>query len=198
MYRHRIRAFPCIASFDFRCAAVNFCLSSGLSVLAVFVSFLCAILTSAFYKYSTREEQTVPADETMFTSLGDDHDDDTRIAAASIEESLLASTSFPQPIDNDNDEELNYSPSAPSLSEIEIYAHDRAENNGDDDTERCDPFSIEIVEGSEEDIQQQQIANIYRVLNDQNLINNWSTTDFLDQLKMYGLQASDENEIEAS
>jgi hypothetical protein len=32
------------------------CLSSGLSALVVFVSFLCAILASAFYKYTTNRE----------------------------------------------------------------------------------------------------------------------------------------------
>lgn len=38
------------------CAAINFCLSSGLSALVVFVSFLCGILASAFYKYTITRE----------------------------------------------------------------------------------------------------------------------------------------------
>ncbi|CAF4927345.1 unnamed protein product, partial [Rotaria socialis] len=57
---------------------------------------------------------------------------------------------------------------------------------------------IDSIEGSEEEIQKQQIANIYRLLNDQNLANNWTTTDFLDQLKMYGFQSYEENELELS
>ena len=57
---------------------------------------------------------------------------------------------------------------------------------------------IETIEGTEEEIQKQQIANIFRLLNDQNLINNWSTTDFLDQLKMYGLHTYDDDELESS
>ena len=140
-------------------------------------------------------------DEIAYTSLGDDHDEDNPITAAeSVTEPLLASTSLPQPIENDDDDddELNYSQSAPSLSEVEIHVDGHAENNEDDGEQRCDEFSMDTVEGSEEDIQKQQIANIYRVLNDQNLINNWTTTDFLDQLKMYGLQTYDENDSELS
>ena len=41
----------------FSCAIINLCLSSGLSALIVFVSFLCAILASAFYKYTTNRER---------------------------------------------------------------------------------------------------------------------------------------------
>ncbi|CAF0792076.1 unnamed protein product [Adineta ricciae] len=38
------------------CAIINFCLSSGVSALVVFVSFLGAILASAFYKYAISRE----------------------------------------------------------------------------------------------------------------------------------------------
>ncbi|CAF4173024.1 unnamed protein product, partial [Rotaria magnacalcarata] len=64
--------------------------------------------------------------------------------------------------------------------------------------EQTSNILIDSIEGSEEEIQKQQIANIYRLLNDQNLTNNWTTTDFLDQLKMYGLQPYEENELELS
>ncbi|CAF4173517.1 unnamed protein product, partial [Rotaria magnacalcarata] len=64
--------------------------------------------------------------------------------------------------------------------------------------EQTSNILIDSIEGSEEEIQKQQIANIYRLLNDQNLTNNWTPTDFLDQLKMYGLQPYEENELELS
>ncbi|CAF1516551.1 unnamed protein product [Adineta ricciae] len=46
------------------CALINFCLSSGVSALVVFVSFLGAILASAFYKYAISRE-TLLSDVTL-------------------------------------------------------------------------------------------------------------------------------------
>ncbi|CAF1650886.1 unnamed protein product, partial [Didymodactylos carnosus] len=46
---------------------------------------------------------------------------------------------------------------------------------------------IDTIEGTEEEIQQKQIQNIYRLLNQQNLTSTWSATDFVEQLRMYGL-----------
>ena len=86
-----------------------------------------------------------------------------------------------------------------SITEIEIIVNE-GENtlveNGENHHEVSNDILIDTIEGSEEEIQKQQIANIYRLLNDQHLINNWSTTDFLDQLKMYGLHTYDEEEEE--
>ena len=88
-----------------------------------------------------------------------------------------------------------------SLNEIEISVSEDENTlmeNEENHTEVSDEILIDTIEGTEEEIQKQQIANIYRLLNDQHLINNWSTTDFLDQLKMYGLHTYDEDESESS
>jgi hypothetical protein len=53
---------------------------------------------------------------------------------------------------------------------------------------------IENTEEEEEEIQTEQIKNIYHLLNDDNL----TTRDFLEQLKMYGVQIDDKIEHELS
>ena len=83
-----------------------------------------------------------------------------------------------------------------SLSEIDVHVEESTSDDEASDGQTSDAILIDTVEGSEEEIQKQQIANIYRLLNDQQLINNWSTTDFLDQLKMYGLEPYEEEEEE--
>jgi len=93
-----------------------------------------------------------------------------------------------------------------SLAEIEIHIEENTnENTNENENEKeanheqiSNDILVDTIEGSEEEIQKKQIANIYRLLNDQHLINNWTTTDFLDQLKMYGLQAYEEDELELS
>jgi hypothetical protein len=50
------------------------------------------------------------------------------------------------------------------------------------------------TEDSEEEVQMKQIKDIYHLLND----NNLTVTDFIDQLKLYGLQINDEIELELS
>ena len=105
-------------SFDFpliyfSCVIVNFCLSSGLGALTVFVTFLCGILASAFYKYTIHREHTLI--ETEVTHLSS---------------------------------------------------------------------KIENTEEDEEEI--------HHLLNDDDL----TTTDFLEQLKMYGVQIDDNLEFE--
>ena len=160
------------------CAVVNFCLSSGLSVLVVFISFLCAILASAFYKYNTTREEM---------SQDTDPRDEKSLPPPSSTEPLLTS-----PSEQIITVESNDAFTSPSLSDIEIEVEDNQES------EPGEEFIVETIEGSEDEIQKQQIANIYRLLNDQHLINSWSTTDFLDQLKMYGLQTYDEDELESS
>ncbi len=53
----------------FSCAVVNCCLSSGVSALVTFVSFLCAILASAFYKYSINRERILLSDTTTLLTM---------------------------------------------------------------------------------------------------------------------------------
>jgi hypothetical protein len=91
------------------------------------------------------------------------------------------------PLDDDSTTAVS-----PSLNETDDKMEDTLPDQHDPDN-----VLIDHIEGSEDEIQKQQIANIYRLLNDQHLINNWSSTDFLDQLKMYGLCAYDENELHA-
>jgi hypothetical protein len=167
-----------------RCAVVNFCLGSGLSVLAVFISFLCAILASAFYKYRTSASNT---------SQDNQHDNDKSLAISSSTEPLLSSTTLPaMTVD------INESHGASSLSEIEIQVEDNPEEQVQQQEQLSEEILIDTIERSEAEIQKQQIANIYRLLNDQHLLSNWTTDDFLDQLKMYGLQEYHENELESS
>lgn len=95
------------------------------------------------------------------------------------------------------DDQTNPSQTIESLTEIEINVNENTSvENGVNQHEISNDILIDTVEGTEEEIQKQQIANIYRLLNDQHLINNWSTTDFLDQLKMYGLHTYDDEEEE--
>lgn len=185
---------------------VNFCISSGVSVIAIFVSFLCAILASAFYKYSTHHQQMSYNDipNILNNKCEDDELDKstTEIPDASLTTPLLSMTSV------DVTTNGNTSPSA-TVSEIEINIDENINENGhengqqendqqeNDHEQISDDILIDTIEGSEEEIQKQQIANIYRLLNDQHLINNWTTTDFLDQLKMYGLHGYDEDETES-
>jgi hypothetical protein len=144
-------------------------------------------------------------DDTTCTLVNQDNDDlDKPITITSITEPLimstLPSTTTDEPVNNE---------CIQSLSEIEIFIQENPNENESEGEENinedeanneeiANDFLIDTVEGTEEEIQKKQIANIYRLLNDQNLINNWTTTDFLDQLKMYGLQEYDENELELS
>jgi hypothetical protein len=174
----------------------------------VFVSFLCAILASAFYKYSTSREQ-MSLDDVTFTSLDQDNNDlDKPITITSTTDSSLTSVSPEVTTDESNNNIIE------SLTEIEIHIEETTnentsetinentnenENENENETNHeqiSNDVLIDTIEGSEEDIEKQQIANIFRLLNDQNLINNWTTTDFLDQLKMYGLHTFDEEEPE--
>ncbi|CAF2892755.1 unnamed protein product [Rotaria sp. Silwood2] len=171
------------------CAVVNFCLSSGLSVLAVFASFLCAILASAFYKYSTSHQHMSLDDASCDHNNYDYNDQDKPTAVTSTTEQSIE-PSLPLITIEESDDTNNNR----SLSEIDIYVEGNTNVNIVDNEQTPDNILIDTIEGSEEEIQKQQIANIYRLLNDQNLINNWTTTDFLDQLKMYGLQTYDEED----
>jgi hypothetical protein len=176
---------------------VNFCLSSGLSVLAVFVSFLCAILASAFYKYTTSREQMLSDDITYNVVDNDKKDLDKPITMTSTTELLITSSSSslppPPPTTTNGSNDTN---DIQSLEEIEVCVDENPSDQESNHDEISDDILIDTIEGTEEEIQKKQIANIYRLLNDQNLINNWTTTDFLDQLKMYGLETYDENELE--
>lgn len=176
---------------------VNFCLSSGLSVLTVFVSFLCAILASAFYKYTINRDKMSFNDATcnLIDQNNDDLDKPINITSMtdSSATSLLPVTTT---------DESNTTNTIESLAEIEICVEENTNGNENENEnevnneQTSNDILIETIEGTEEEIQKQQIANIYRLLNDQHLINNWTTTDFLDQLKMYGLHAYDEDELE--
>lgn len=172
------QSFSFYLSF-FSCGVVNFCVSSGLSVLVVFISVLCAILASAFYKYSSTRE-------TM--SETNDFDEEKSLPDQCATEPLL--TSETNQINLVEEDRVNHSS---SLSEVEI----NVEENHHEQT-KSDEILMDTIEGSEEEIQKQQIANIYRLLNDQNLLNNWTTADFVDQLKMYGLNGYEEDELDSS
>jgi hypothetical protein len=214
---------------------VNFCVSSGISVLAVFVSFLCAILASAFYKYTTSREQ-MSFDDITSNPVNQNNDDLNK----PITVTLTTESSIPSFLPITNIVESSNTNSIESLAEIEIYIEENTNENENEKTanenenenektinenenekitnenekttngneneneneidheQASNTIVINTVEGSEEEIQKQQIANIYRLLNDQHLINNWTTTDFLDQLKMYGLHTYDEDEPEVS
>jgi len=208
---------------------VNFCVSSGISVLAIFVSFLCAILASAFYKYTTSREQ-MSLDDITSTPVNQNNDDLNK----PITVTLTTESSIPSFLPITNIVESSNTNSIESLAEIEIYIEENTNENENEKTtnenenektinenenekitnenekttngneneidheQASNTIVINTVEGSEEEIQKQQIANIYRLLNDQHLINNWTTADFLDQLKMYGLHTYDEDEPEVS
>jgi hypothetical protein len=100
--------------------------------------------------------------------------------------SIKSSSSFIETTNTNSINDINL------LSEIEIPCdQDTSEN---DEQISNDNMMIYPSEDSEEEIQTEQIRNIYHLLNDVNL----TTTDFLDQLKMYGLQIDDETELELS
>jgi hypothetical protein len=189
-------------SFYLRCAVVNFCVSSGVSVIAVFVSFLCAILASAFYKYNISREQMSAADTSCNPTIDQDDNDlnETVILAPTTTEESSIPTLLPDITIDETDKTTTIE----SLTEIEISVDEDTNTNENEDEnaneenhhEVSNEILMETIEGTEEEIQKQQIANIFRLLNDQHLINNWSTTDFLDQLKMYGLHTYDEDEQE--
>ncbi|CAF0757472.1 unnamed protein product [Adineta steineri] len=180
------------------CAVINFCVSSGFSAVVVFVSFLCAILASAFYKYTLSREEMSLDDTTCSYVTHDNNQSDESIMIPSTTDSSNTSS---LPIIITSTDESNNINNDESLSEIEVYIeenNDENNENEDNNEQSTDDILIDTIEGSEEEIQKQQIANIYRLLNDQHLINNWTTTDFLDQLKMYGLEAYEEDELETS
>ncbi len=130
-------------------------------------------------------------DETTCSFDNQDHNDPDE--PFTIIESSLTSTS---PLTTTD--ELNNANTIQSLSEIEIDVEENTNENETDNEQALDDMLIDTIEGSEEDIQKQQIANIYRLLSDQQLINNWSTTDFLEQLKMYGLEAYEQDELQSA
>lgn len=116
------------------------------------------------------------------------------LPSASIEEQPVV-TEESTPVTTDEAEHLC---NGQSLTDIDVHVESSAsETEADNDGPAADTILIDTIEGSEEEIQKQQIANIYRLLNDQQLINNWTTTDFLEQLKMYGLQPYEEEELES-
>ncbi|UJR25320.1 hypothetical protein I4U23_006671 [Adineta vaga] len=176
------------------CAVINFCVSSGFSASAVFVSFLCVILASAFYKYSTSREEISLLDNTSSTFV--DYEDDNLTPSNTIAP-IMKCPMFAH--NNNNNNNTNHTnDTIQSLSEIEICVEENASETEANDEEISDDILIDTIEGSEDEIQKKQIANIYRLLNDQHLINNWTTTDFLDQLKMYGLETYEDDELEVS
>jgi len=189
-YVFKFRMIFLLNLFYFRCAVINFCISSGFSAVAVFVSFLCMILASAFYRYTTSREE-MSLDETTCSFDNQDHNDPDE-SFTIIESSLTSTTPLT------TTDELNNANTIQSLSEIEIDVEESTNENGTDNEQALDDLLIDTIEGSEEDIQKQQIANIYRLLSDQQLINNWSTTDFLDQLKMYGLETYEQDELQSA
>jgi hypothetical protein len=140
---------------------VNFCLSSGLSALVVFVSFLSAILASAFYKYTISREQMLLDDDT--STLIDNDDDSATPFLPTMEPSISSPWSFPETIDTNSIDLL-----------IEIN-----EQTSDD---------------SKEEFQTKLIEHIYDLSND----NELSSTDFINQLKMYGFEINDEIDLELS
>ncbi len=74
---------------------MNFSLSSGLSALAVFVSVLCGILASAFYRFTINRESIL---------FDDNNDDEVAGNIISIVGSSLGSSSlFTQPMTNVNE-----------------------------------------------------------------------------------------------
>lgn len=99
-------------------------------------------------------------------------DDDNDKSTTTIKPSIRSPSSF---IETTN---MNINP----LSEIEVFSDQNTNENNEQ-------ISNDITE---EEIQTEQIKNIYHLLNDVNL----TTTDFLNQLQMYGLQIDDESELE--
>ena len=59
--------------------------------------------------------------------------------------------------------------------------------------QNTDAPMFNTIRDSEEEIQAKQIRSIYDLLNDDNL----TTTDFLEQLKMYGVQIDDDTELQS-
>ena len=174
---------------------IDFCLNSGFSVLTVFVSFLCAILASAFYKYCTNYQYISNDDDDANCTLidHDNNDFDQTIPTIMATESSMASTlPLKATIEAINEDSI------PSLSDTEAAMEEKMSKNTTDSEQSSNEILVDMIEGSEEEIQKQQIANIYRLLNDQHLTNNWTTNDFLDQLKMYGIQTCDEDELTLS
>jgi hypothetical protein len=200
MYYNFKKFFFLLILFYFRCAVVNFCVSSGVSVLAVFVSFLCAILASAFYKYTSNREQ-MSIDDTTCNLVDQNNDDLDKPTTMTLMTEPSVTSLLPVTIEDESNNNNNNNV-IESLADIEICIEENSNGNSNEneneenDEEASNEILIDTIEGTEEEIQKQQIANIYRLLNDQHLINNWTTTDFLDQLKMYGLHTYDEDEQE--
>lgn len=125
---------------------------------------------------------------------------DTSLIPVTITEELNNMDDIESSIPVTITDESNNTNDIQSLAEIEICIEENT--NGTENEALHEEVSndvlIDRVEGSEEEIQKQQIANIYRLLNDQHLINNWTTTDFLDQLKMYGLHQYEEDELDSN
>ena len=132
---------------------VNFCLSSGLSVLTVFISLLCAILASAFYKYTTSREQ-MSTDDSTYTLVNQENNNlDKPITLTSITEPSIAPTN-----------ESNHIETIESISEIEITFEENTHENGieheeniveneENHEETTNDILIDTVEGTEEEIQ---------------------------------------------
>ncbi len=149
----------------FSCAVVNCCLSSGVSALVTFVSFLCTILASAFYKYSISRERILLSDTTTTTLIdNDDHDNFLTTTLSTMKPSI----SSPLPC-------VRTTNSISSLSEVDILIDQNINDNEENDELIFDNMIIDTTEDSEEEICQLFSGN------------NIITTDFMNQIKISGL-----------
>ncbi|CAF1336165.1 unnamed protein product [Didymodactylos carnosus] len=155
------------------CGIINFCVSSGISCLVIFVSLLCAIGTSAFYRWTLMREKR---DQLLLENQIKISD----MEEPPIEEQQVEEQTNNEPIVNADNKELLDEEN----NDNEIVSVDDIQINESDTTS---DVIIDTIEGTEEEIRQKQLENICRLLNEQNLTSNWSTIDFLDQLRMYGL-----------
>ncbi|CAF0948650.1 unnamed protein product [Adineta steineri] len=167
------------------CGVVNFCLSSGISALVVFVSFLGAILASAFYKYSTSRGYMLSHHTTTALLDDDDDDDDDESVSTSL---LTMKNSIKSPSSFQRTTNSIYNNPIDSLSNI----HMPIDQNTSDNEEVI--FNNMIEDDSDEEFQVQYIQNNYHSLNDTNMM----TTDYLDQFNSYELQIDNETELESS
>ncbi|CAF1346514.1 unnamed protein product [Didymodactylos carnosus] len=170
------------------CGIINFCITSGVSCLIIFISLLCTIATSSFYcwtKMRDKRGQTSLENNTEIFNV-----EEPPMQQQQVEEQ----TDDNEPIIADNEDLIDVN--EPVVVDDEELI-DEINNNIDvvepDNNIQINESTIEsdiiidTIEGTEEEIQQKQIQNIYRLLNQQNLTSTWSATDFVEQLRMYGL-----------
>ncbi|UJR23590.1 hypothetical protein I4U23_026579 [Adineta vaga] len=116
------------------CAIIDFCLSSGVSALIVFVSFLGAILASAFYKYAISRENLF-SDVTII----DDNADESLISNvlptkhSNQTQTHIYTNEFSSDVEEEQDEELQ-------MKEIDdiSYPFRTYESSNDDDEPECE------------------------------------------------------------